>query len=150
MDKATIKVLDTDLFFNSSPNTGEPDCICSRCHKPIQEGEDILRIAIDEKDFYTKNNKTGETATIEDKVHLGGYEFRLCSKCRNIKQVGIVADNFKLERFKKELIKNGFPDFTITPFTKATSTITIMVHNDKVREVHKICVQVETHFKRSN
>ena len=67
-----------------------------------------------------------------------------------MKKVGIVADNYKVERFKKELTKKGFTDFVTSPFTAETTTIAVNVPDDKVSEVHKICRQVEIHFKQSN
>lgn len=67
-----------------------------------------------------------------------------------MKKVAIVADNYKLEKFKKELTKKGFIDFEIFPFTPDTSTIKVNVQEKEVNEIHKICQLVEIHFKRSN
>lgn len=67
-----------------------------------------------------------------------------------LKKVGIVADNYKLDRFKKELTKGGFSHFEIKPFTEETSAIFISVLEKDVRAVNNICTKVETHFKRSN
>jgi nitrogen regulatory protein PII len=67
-----------------------------------------------------------------------------------MKKVGIVADNYKVEKFKQELTKAGYPDFDIHPFTKDNTTIRVNVPDDKVNEIMKICKKIELHFKRSN
>lgn len=67
-----------------------------------------------------------------------------------MKTAGIVADNYKVDKFKEELIKNGYNNFKVTPFTKDTTTIKVTVEDDKVKEIYKICQLVEMHFKRSN
>jgi hypothetical protein len=67
-----------------------------------------------------------------------------------MKKVGIVVDNYKLEKFKSELTKKGFTDFDVTPFTKGCSTIRVNVPDDQIKEVGKICTLCELHFKRSN
>lgn len=72
-----------------------------------------------------------------------------------MKKIAIVADNYKLDKFKKELTAKGFVDFEIIAFTKGTemgetSTITVNVADNKVQEVAKICQLVELHFKRGN
>jgi hypothetical protein len=67
-----------------------------------------------------------------------------------MKKIGIVADNYKLEKFKEELIKAGFDDFKILPFVNNTSTITLRIPDDRVFTVKTVCELVETHFKRSN
>jgi len=67
-----------------------------------------------------------------------------------MKKCGIVADNYKLEKFKSELNKHGFNDYSITPFIDKTSTIMVNAEDDKVVEIKKICHRVELHFKRSN
>jgi hypothetical protein len=67
-----------------------------------------------------------------------------------VKKVGIAADDFKLEKFKSELNKAGFNDFTIKKFTVDTSFIQVNVQDSDVPEVAKICKRVELYFKRSN
>lgn len=67
-----------------------------------------------------------------------------------MKKVGIICDNYKLDRFKKELTKAGFIDFDTASFTENTTTIQVRVVEDKIADVHKICQKVELHFKRSN
>lgn len=66
-----------------------------------------------------------------------------------MKKIGIVADNYKLERFKKELTKAGF-EYQVTPFRGETSTILVNTDDDKVGDVKKICQTVEFQFKRAN
>lgn len=67
-----------------------------------------------------------------------------------MKKVGIVVDNYKLDRFRKALNDKGFTDYDIMPFTANTSTIRVNVEAKKVSEIYKICQLVELHFKRSN
>jgi len=67
-----------------------------------------------------------------------------------MKTAGIVADNYKLEKFKKELISKGFTDFKIIPFVDDTSTIKVKYNKSQFNELHKLCQLVELHFKRSN
>ena len=67
-----------------------------------------------------------------------------------MKKVGIVCDNYKLDRFKKELTKAGFTDFDTAAFTENTTTIQVRTPEDKISDVYKICQKVELHFKRSN
>ncbi len=38
-----IPILLTDKVFNDSPDAGTPECICSRCLKPIKEDEVPIR-----------------------------------------------------------------------------------------------------------
>jgi hypothetical protein len=38
-----FKILPTDTRFETSPDVGESDCICSRCAKPIDEDEVPIR-----------------------------------------------------------------------------------------------------------
>ena len=66
-----------------------------------------------------------------------------------MKKVGIVADNYKVEKFKKESSAKGFTVET-TPFTKDTTTMTINIDESQIGEIKKICQLVEIHFKRSN
>lgn len=67
-----------------------------------------------------------------------------------LKKAGIVADNYKLDKFKKELTAHGFTDYEIHPFTPDTSSIVVNIPEDKLPEVEKICKNVELFFKRRN
>ena len=67
--------------------------------------------------------------------------------------IGIVADNYKLAKFERELSINGFTEYTITPFTDATSTIKIQVKDSRSKaaiDIKRICEYVELYFKQSN
>lgn len=65
-------------------------------------------------------------------------------------KVGIVVDNYKLEKFKQELIKLGLTDFKTFPFKESTTVIQVMTPPNKVNDVKKMCQQLELHFKHSN
>jgi hypothetical protein len=67
-----------------------------------------------------------------------------------MKKVGIVTDNYKIDKFKQKLIEKGFMDFEFIPAGTGISFFKIMVADDKVWEINKICQEVELHFKRSN
>lgn len=67
-----------------------------------------------------------------------------------MKIAGIVADNYKLEKFKKDLTEKGFTDFEVVPFKDNCSTIKVNIEDNQVNEIKKICQLVELHFKRSN
>jgi hypothetical protein len=65
-------------------------------------------------------------------------------------KVGIVADNYKLDQFKKELSIGGFTDFEIKPFCVGASSIFVITDESKLIALKGICTKVELHFKRSN
>ena len=67
-----------------------------------------------------------------------------------MKKVGIVCDNYKLEKFKSYLNKEGFTDFEYKPFTNGTTAIFVNVEDDKVKKIHALCSNVEANFKRRN
>lgn len=67
-----------------------------------------------------------------------------------MKKAGIVVDNYKLEKFKRELTAKGYTDFTVSKFTKDTSTIMVHVEDDQVDNITRLCKRLEYHFKRSN
>lgn len=70
-----------------------------------------------------------------------------------MKQISIIADNYKLDKFKKELDKKEYT-FSTLPYTKETTAIIIMIEKEKFakakKEIEAICYTVESHFKRSN
>jgi len=66
-----------------------------------------------------------------------------------MKKVAIVCDNYKLERFKKELDREGYK-YELFPFVEETTSIKIECKDDQVSKVHAICIKIESHFKRSN
>lgn len=63
-------------------------------------------------------------------------------------KAGIVADNYKVERFKKELSDEGFT-FGVHP-GKSVTTITVECQHTDLSKINKICKKVELHFKHSN
>ncbi len=65
------------------------------------------------------------------------------------KIVGIVADNYKINKFKKELSKKGFTDYTVHEGATIT-TIKVNCPDEKVYSLKTLCEFVENHFKRSN
>lgn len=67
-----------------------------------------------------------------------------------MKTAGIVVDNYKVEKFKSELIKNGFMDFTVVPYIGDCSTIKVRCEEVQFNELKNICKTIELHFKRSN
>jgi hypothetical protein len=62
-------------------------------------------------------------------------------------KIGIGTDNFKLDKFREELTRNGFPKFTVEPFVGQTSVITLYVRQHQRRDVANICYNVEQYFK---
>lgn len=64
-----------------------------------------------------------------------------------MKKVGIMCNNYKLEKFKELLTKKGFTNYKVTPHNIELSIITVIVRKKNVNKVHKICKQVEAHFK---
>jgi len=65
-----------------------------------------------------------------------------------MKKIGITADNYKLDTFKTELANNGFPTFTVTPFTVNTSLIQVMAKEDDVVKLGNVIRFVEMGFQR--
>ena len=63
---------------------------------------------------------------------------------------GIVADNYKIEKFKKELNEQGFTNYTVSDFALNTSTIKVEVTEKQLPEIKKLCAKVELYFKRRN
>ena len=64
-----------------------------------------------------------------------------------MKKVAIVADNYKLPTFRKELTKAGFT-FEEKAFTDATTSI--FITTDKVDRLHSICAKVQSSFFHQN
>ena len=65
-------------------------------------------------------------------------------------KVRICSDNYKLEKFKEELIKNGYTDFKITPFIENTSIIKVEIREDEISKFKNVCTLVELYFKQRN
>lgn len=69
----------------------------------------------------------------------------------NLKTVGVVVDNYKLEKFKAELTKETFVKGIETkPFTADTTIIRAKVPPEKISEVHRICARLELGFKQQS
>lgn len=87
-------------------------------------------------------------------VYSKELKIRLLFKDKNFKTIGIVVDNYKLEKMKSELFKKDFLLLEISAFKKNTSSITFPVPADqfekKKREILAITNIVEIHFKRRN
>ena len=60
-----IQILETDKLFTDSPDTGDIDCLCSRCGKQINESECPLRC-------WPTDQTTGQP---------DNSEYRFCEKC---------------------------------------------------------------------
>jgi uncharacterized protein YaaQ len=70
-----------------------------------------------------------------------------------MKTSGIVADNYKVDRFKKELNEAGFNNYTVHVnggILAGTTTIKVRHADSQLQDVHKICQMVELHFKQRN
>lgn len=92
--------------------------------------------------------------TITEKCKTCGFVLvkNECWNCKNPtdkKQIGIVCDNYKLNKFEKELQKAGFQYKTV-PFTSESTSIIIITEAGNLMKVKKIVEKVEFHFKLSN
>lgn len=67
-----------------------------------------------------------------------------------MKKAGIVCDNYKLESFKAGLIKAGFSDFDVFPFTKGCSTIKVKFDDSQTKELTQAVKKLELDFQRKN
>jgi len=79
-----------------------------------------------------------------------GLKWEKINNMENSATIGILADNFKLNKFKKELDKANFTDYKIADFTANTSIINIDMNADRIKELKKLCEKVEFYFKRGN
>lgn len=61
-------------------------------------------------------------------------------------KIGIVCDDYKLSKFKKELTMAGF-QFKTFPFIHGTTTIKVECEANKAMEVKKICEEIEAFYK---
>lgn len=67
-----------------------------------------------------------------------------------MKRAGIVCDNYKVDKFLAELEKGGFTDYLSAPFSDTTTAITVIVPEESLPDIKRICGNVELHFKHSN
>lgn len=65
-----------------------------------------------------------------------------------MKKIGIHVDNYKVEKFKEELNKQGFTDFECKPYTKSTTVIFVQTTLDKVKDVQKLCEDLQNQFNK--
>lgn len=63
---------------------------------------------------------------------------------------GIASDNYKLDKFKKELNLKGYSILKITPFTHGVSIIKVFYRSYQAKDLKNICTEVELFFKHSN
>ena len=63
---------------------------------------------------------------------------------------GIVADDYKVEKFKTELTLKGFDMIKVLPWKNDCTLIQVEIPADKLNDLEKLCKEVELHFKRSN
>jgi hypothetical protein len=66
-----------------------------------------------------------------------------------ILKVGIVVDDYKVDKMKRELTGAGY-EFKASPLFNGTTHINVQVPDDKIDEIKKLCQKVEFHFKHSN
>lgn len=72
-----------------------------------------------------------------------------------MRKIGIVVDDYKLEKFKEELHARGLPNFEVFPgVTKNTKLIRVVIEDKDFKEatekVRRLCTKMEYNFKRSN
>lgn len=68
------------------------------------------------------------------------------------RKAGIVADNYKLDMFKKELADAGFTEYTITDFdkSKTMSLIKVEIVVSDMYKAQRIVQKIDFHFKHRN
>lgn len=64
-------------------------------------------------------------------------------------KIGIVCDNYKLDKYKKELTNKGFK-FSTGAFTYDTTTIQVEAEEENLKEIESLCKKLEFEFKNSN
>lgn len=65
-------------------------------------------------------------------------------------KIGIVCNNYKVEKFKKELAKKDFKDIECVEYGKTLTLIKVITPEENNPKVAAICQLVEAHFHRSN
>lgn len=65
-------------------------------------------------------------------------------------KVGIIADNYKVDKFKSELKAIGIEDVTIRPLDTGITSIIIKTKNNRASEIGDIIRKIDFHFKRAN
>ena len=64
--------------------------------------------------------------------------------------IGIAADNYKQEKFEKELTAAGFTKYRVSTLTPSTKLIKVIIDQNQVKDIEKICKVVQLHFQRGN
>jgi hypothetical protein len=67
-----------------------------------------------------------------------------------MKKIGIVADNYKINKFKEELSEIGITELNVLPFSELTTLVTFNVPSEKIKDIEKLCKRLEIGFKNSN
>lgn len=67
----------------------------------------------------------------------------------DIKKIGIVADNYKVRKFKRLLTAAGY-EFKTEKFTSQATAFFINTTEDQVRNIGKICKKVQIDATQSN
>jgi hypothetical protein len=70
-----------------------------------------------------------------------------------MKTATLLCDDYKVDKFKAELIKNGFDDFEVVPLSDplaGTTNIKIKFHESQFKELKTLIHKIEISFKQSN
>lgn len=67
-----------------------------------------------------------------------------------MKTIGIVVDNYKLDKFKTELTDKGFADFEVNDFGKDCKAIRVKIQTSQFKELERLVKRVQLHFKQGN
>lgn len=66
------------------------------------------------------------------------------------KKIGIVCDDYKVEKFKEVLNDKGFRNFKVVKDRPKDTFITVKVKEKEIPKIRAICELVEAHFKQQN
>lgn len=65
-------------------------------------------------------------------------------------KVAIIADNYKLPKFREALAKANIVVTGETPFVQKTTVMSLMISHNQLNEVKNICELLEINFNQSN
>jgi hypothetical protein len=72
----------------------------------------------------------------------------------NKKKIGIVVDNYKLNKYLKKIDDKDFKDVDHKPFNNESTAIFVFVKNEAFNkaksDIQKMCTELELHFKTRN